>query len=422
MGTVTVRLDDMVSGLAFPTDVVSAGDGTGRLFATEIAGTVRVIQDNGVLGTPLLDISGSTVLGSERGLTSVAFHPGFADSGSVGYRKFYTASAEASGTGTDHFGPSSHNNQSVIYEWQVSTTNPNVVDAAVSPREILRINQPRQEHNVNKIAFGPDGDFYIAVGDGGGGNNLSPNGQRTDTVFGSILRIDVDDTTGNGRYSIPSGNPFAGNTSGDVEEIYAYGFRNPFRFSFDSVTDDLYAGDVGQADIEEINLIQAGKNYGWNQKEGSFRYLGSGVGVTDDLSGLPDGFDGVDPIGQYDHDDGQAVVPGFVYHGSLLPELAGKYVFGDFSARRLFQMDLDTGFIEELSIHPGGVGLPPSRLLGFGQDDKGELFLFGDDGRVVSLVPEPTAFTLLALGGLIMVTRPGTGRSRGYERSIPGMP
>lgn len=413
-GALSVGLEEVVAGFTFPTDLEDPGDQSGRLFVAELGsvdvpgGKIKIIKNDTVLATPFLDLSvlsgsiSSASLG--LGLTGFAFHPEFADESSLNWGKLYTVSTEVAGSGMAHFGSGGHH-QSVIYEWRVSGSMPDLVDVTTPPREILRINQPRQEHNVNEIAFGPeDGLLYIALGDGGNNNSLSANGQNPETIFGSILRIDVNDTAGNGRYSIPTDNPFAQTNGDEVKEIFAYGLRNPYRISFDRETHVLYTGDVGQESIEEINRIEWGQNYGWNQMEGTFKYLGFGNGVTDDLSSLPDEFLAQDPIAQYDHDEGRSVIGGFVYRGSLMPQLVGRYVFGDFTSGRLFHLDFDTGVIQEFSILSSGTSLP-GQILGFGQDAAGELYVFGTDGRVVRLIPEPETLVMLAVGAVMLTHR-----------------
>lgn len=412
IGPLTVGLEQVASGLGFATDLETAGDGSGRLFIAELGdsgdpgGKISIVKDGIVLTTPFLDLSGfaASVSTTDFGLTGFAFHPDFDVEGSIGQGKLYTVSAETADSGAAHFGPTNGNHQSVLYEWMVSQTDSGIVDLA-SRREILRVNQPRQEHNMNEVVFGPDDNLYISLGDGGNTDSQSPNAQNTESIFGKILRIDVDDTSGNGRYSIPQTNPFAGSAN-NVEEIFAYGLRNPYRMSFDRETGVLYTGDVGQIDIEEVNRIELGGNYGWNEKEGTFKYLGFGNGVSDDLSTLPTGFNAIDPIGQYDHDEGRSVTGGFVYRGISLPQLVGQYVFGDFRFGRLFHMDLDTGLIQEFSILPSGASLP-DQILGFGQDEAGELYLTGIDGNftgvVMRLVPEPTTMSLVAVGALFLM-------------------
>lgn len=410
---VTVVLEEVASGLAFPTDLAASPDDTGRLFVTELfSGQIKIIQNGTVLGTPYLDIAAQvpgTVSTGDYGTTSLAFHPGFADAGSAGLGKFYTISSEANGTGVPHFGAGFTNHQNVVYEWQVTDPTSNTVPDTVAPREILRISQPRAEHNVNDLAFDNDGLLYISIGDGGNTPAFAANGQDRTNPFGSILRIDIDDTTGNGRYSIPESNPFEDNLDGHLEEIYAYGLRNPYRISVDHQTNTLYAGDVGQLDIEEVNRVELGLNYGWNEMEGSFARVSGGV--SDDLSGLPAGFDGVNPLGEYDHDEGRSITGGFIYRGDLIPSLTADYVFGDFAVGRLFELDATTGVIREMGVSGSGASLP-SNILGFGEDTFDELYLLGTDGRVLKIVPEPHAIIMLLAACPLVCRRDRRTRNR----------
>jgi glucose/arabinose dehydrogenase len=425
-GTISIELETVASGLTAPVYLTHAGDGTDRLFVVDQPGKIWLIENGQLLGTPFLDIIDRVYMPGffgtldvndfdERGLLGLAFHPDFANPQSPGYQKIYTYTSELNefpadftteplpaGVVFDH--------QSVIAEWTVDASNPNIIDISTR-REIIRIDEPQFNHNAGMLAFGPDGYLYISLGDGGSGNDVADghgatgNGQNKNTVHGSILRIDPLDpmiTTGspdviglNGQYRVPFDNPFVGVDG--LDEIYAYGFRNPWRFSFHPDTGDLIVGDVGQNKIEEIDVVHAGKNYGWNLKEGTFRFDSATGTVNNDLSGLPAGL--IDPVAQYDHDDGITVLGGFVYRGSAIPELWGKYVFGDFSSSffladgRLLYADLGTGLIREFTI---GVD---DRNLGlyvkaFGQDADGELYLltgtnlgpFGNGGMVLKIV------------------------------------
>jgi glucose/arabinose dehydrogenase len=430
-GTVSVELETVASGLIAPVYLTHAGDGTDRLFVVDQPGTIWLIENGQLLGTPFLDVTDRVYMPGffgtldvndfdERGLLGLAFHPGFDDPESPGYQKIYTYTSEMSdfpadftteplpaGVDFDH--------QSVITEWTVDSVNPNIIDKSTR-HEIMRIDQPQFNHDGGMVAFGRDGYLYISLGDGGASNDdadghgATGNGQNKDTVLGSILRIDpldpmttidsLDTISLNGQYRIPVDNPFVGVDG--VDEIYAYGFRNPWRFSFHPDTGDLIVGDVGQNMIEEIDIVQAGGNYGWNLKEGTFRFDPVAGTVTDDLSGLPGGL--IDPVAQYDHDDGITVVGGFIYHGTAIPELWGKYVFGDFSSSffltdgRLFYADLSTGLIRELiiGVDDRDLGL---YVKAFGQDAAGELYLlagtnlgpFGTGGVVLKIVDLCTA-------------------------------
>jgi glucose/arabinose dehydrogenase len=425
-GTISIELETVASGLTAPVYLTDAGDGTDRLFVVDQPGKIWLIENGQLLSTPFLDITARVHMPGffgtldvndfdERGLLGLAFHPDFANPQSPGYQKIYTYTSEPfdfppdftteplpAGVVYDH--------QSVITEWTVDSANPNIIDPGTR-REIMRIDEPQFNHDGGMVDFGRDGYLYISLGDGGAGDDVADghgatgNGQNINTVHGSILRIDPLDpmtTTGsldaiglNGQYRVPADNPFVGVDG--VDEIYAYGFRNPWRFSFHPDTGDLIVGDVGQNEIEEIDIVHAGGNYGWNLKEGTFRFDSATGTVNDDMTALPAGL--IDPAAQYDHDDGITVIGGFVYRGSAIPELWGKYVFGDFSSGffladgRLLYADLGTGLIQEFTI---GVD---DRNLGlyvkaFGQDADGELYLlagtnlgpFGTGGMVLKIV------------------------------------
>jgi glucose/arabinose dehydrogenase len=427
-GGYAVALEPVATGLTAPNKgVVAAGD-LGALYVVDQPGTVWRV--NLVTGTKsvFLDVSARLVpLGvfgpgtfDERGLLGLAFHPSYAVNG-----KLYTYTSEPTA------GPPSlpstiatPDHQNVVAEW---TATMGVVDPS-SRRELLRENHPQFNHNGGDLAFGPDGMLYIAIGDGGAADDQGPghvaggNAQSLANALGKVLRIDVGGTnSGNGQYGIPPDNPFVG-MPGTVAEIWAFGFRNPFRFSFDRTEGGLFIGDVGQNDIEEVDVVVRGGNYGWNSKEGTLFFHengdADGFASTVDNGRVPAGV--IDPIAQYDtHHEGHSVIGGFVYRGSALPQLRGRYVFGDFSRAfrfpsgpndqgRLFTLQQRGGSglrqINELHL-PGQGGLGKANregtegigigVLGFGQDDTGELYVlgnpsgtpFGTDGRVLRLVP-----------------------------------
>lgn len=424
-GNISIELETIASDLTAPVDFKSATDGTGRFFVTDQSGVVYTILNGQLQSTPFLDLSYRLVsplgiIGSfdendydERGLFGIAPHPDFAVADSPGYQKIYTYTSEPNVATADFTTDppiTNINHQSVVSEWTVDFNNPDIIDPN-SRREILRIDQPQFNHNGGMLNFGPDGYLYISLGDGGAANDVGDghgetgNGQNINTVHGSILRIDpLEPTTNpdsndpvsiNGNYRIPIDNPFVGIDG--LDEIYAYGFRNPFIFSFDPNTGRLIAADVGQDYVEEINIVEKGGNYGWNLKEGTFRFNPETGSVTNDLSGLPEEL--IDPVAQYDHDEGISAIGGFIYRGSAIPELFGKYVFGDFSngfsipAGRLFYADLDTGQIHEfvIGIDDRELGL---YIKGFGQDLDGEIYLlvssnlgpYGTGGKVLKIV------------------------------------
>jgi glucose/arabinose dehydrogenase len=402
-GDIRIQLTTVVDELTSPLDLKPLEDGTGRLLVAEQTGQVHLIAEGQLVATPFLDLSNRLVVlsdgGDERGLLSVAVHPDYAADQAAGAGKIYTYTSEPAGGTADFTTPplpagTDFDHQSVIAEWQTDPADANKIDPATR-REILRIDQPQANHNAGMMAFGPDGYLYIALGDGGGGNDTGAghgdagNGQNTDTVHGSILRIDPldpaltpgsqDGAGANGRYRVPAGNPFVGQEG--VDEIYAYGFRNPYRFSFDHNTGRLIVGDVGQREIEEVDLVEAGGNYGWNLKEGAFRFDPATGDIYDDSIGLPPGL--VDPVAQYDHDDGVSVIGGYLYRGSAIPDLGGLYVFGDFlgpssGSGRLFYADLSRGIIRELMIGQNDARLGLF-LKGFGADANGELYVLASE-------------------------------------------
>ncbi|MCH8109677.1 MAG: PQQ-dependent sugar dehydrogenase [Chloroflexi bacterium] len=393
-GFLPIGLKTVATGLTAPNGGTNAPGHPFRLFVSDQVGIIWDI--NLITGSKsvFLDVSDRLVnlgLYDERGLLGVAFHPNYASNGLL-----YTYTSEPvnglpdfstmpDGATADH--------QSLIIEWRVTDpANPRSAADSTSVRELLRIDQPGAHHNGGALNFGPDGMLYISLGDGGSaddqgiGHGDKGNGQDPSNVLGAILRIDpLGSNSANGQYGIPPDNPFVGQ-SGFVDEIFAYGFRNPFRFSFDKIKGTMFIADVGQNDIEEVDIGYAGGNYGWNHKEGAFFFDDNGNGpgfVTDeDPGGLPSGL--IDPIAQYDHDEGIAVIGGFVYRGSRIPFLRGRYVFGDFLAEeggRLFHMSgnrlpIPRRVAELRIVGREGLGMP---LLGFGQDAGGELYVLANE-------------------------------------------
>ena len=412
--TLKIKLDEVanISGSGAPNYGIHAGDQTDRLFVAGQNGEVRIIDGSALLTTPFLDIPVDTdiPIGSsgETGLLGIAFHPNYAELASTpGSGKFYTYTSEGRAGKTPDFNHpelvagdlGSHH--SVIREWTVST-NPNQIDTSGdSPsRELMRINQPQSNHNGGALAFGPDDNLYISLGDGGGANDNSGginhstdghsnggigNSQDITNILGTIVRIEpLGNNSNNQEYGIPNTNPFVGMTG--VDEIFAYGLRNPFRISFDSLTGDLYAGDVGQGSREEVDLIVNNGNYGWVYYEGT----------EQNRAGGPDFEDTVAPIAEYDNDgDGIAVIGGFVYRGTQLPQLIGRYIFGDLcgpsrNTGRLFYLDLPDGPIHEFDIDSGDA--ISSTLNGFGEDSHGEIYLMMGSDDVLKIIAGPGDF------------------------------
>jgi glucose/arabinose dehydrogenase len=410
-GGVPVRLEPVATGLTAPNWGISAPGDDGRLFVVDQPGIVWAVDLTSGAKGAFLDVSNRLVpLGAfgpgtfdERGLLGLAFHPDYAANGLL-----YTFTSEPVTEPADFstMPPgTTANHQSVVAEWQVPdpTSLTSVVDPSTR-RELLRIDKPQFNHNAGALNFGPDGFLYISLGDGGNeddqgvGHSPQGNAQDPSNVLGKILRIDpAGSDSANGSYGIPSDNPFV-DTEGFVPEIWAYGFRNPFRFSFDSATGSLLVGDVGQNHIEEIDVVAKGGNFGWRIKEGSFLFDPNGDQpgfVTERSPGEPEGL--IDPIAEYDHDEGIAVVGGFVYRGDAIPQLRGRYVFGDFARSftefgRLFFLN-PAGQVREFRfVGQDSLGL---KLDGLGQDADGELYVlgnttgtpFGDTGVVLRIAP-----------------------------------
>ena len=336
----------LTHGLRQPVFLGHAGDH--RLFILEQSGRVRILQNKTLLPTPFLDVSGRVALGGEMGLLGLAFHPDFQNNG----RFFINYSQQPDGA-------------TVLAEFQVS---PRPNQALPHEKILLVIPQPYGNHNGGMLAFGPDGYLYMATGDGGSGGDPGNRGQSTQTLLGKILRMDVD---GSDPYGIPPDNPFARRHTG--REIFALGFRNPWRFSFDRETGELWAADVGQDDWEEIDVVTSGKNYGWRIMEGSHCFLPargcSQAGLTL-------------PVAEYRNQSSHcAVTGGYVYRGQAIPSLKGTYVFGDYCSGQI--MGLIDGRPQVLIAS----GLRPAS---FGEDHEGELYVVDHGGgiyKITSSIP-----------------------------------
>jgi glucose/arabinose dehydrogenase len=344
----SLRLEPAWTGLRQPTDVVAANDGTNRLFVTEKAGRIRVIDGSGVLPTPFLDISSLVGSGgSEQGLLGLAFHNG----------EFFVNYTDVHG-------------DSVVARYQVSA-DPNVADPA-SAHQILFVEQPAANHNGGNLVFGPDGYLYIGFGDGGGGGDTYGNSQRGDVLLAKMLRLDVD---GGDPYAIPPDNPFV-NTLGMRPEIWAWGLRNPWRYSFDRQTGDLYIADVGQNAYEEVDFQpagQGGQNYGWNVMEGFHCFRGTSCQQS--------GF--TLPVAEYDHRQGCSITGGHVYRGSLQPALSGQYLYADYCSGRYWSASRS----EDGAWHNQVVANTQTHPSSFGEDESGELFVSDlDSGTIYRLV------------------------------------
>jgi glucose/arabinose dehydrogenase len=345
-------------GLTFPVFLTSpAGDA--RLFIVEKGGTI-VIVENGVTNpVPFLDITPLIATGDEQGLLALAFPADYATTG-----RFYVSYSDAAGG-------------NVVARYTVSAVDPNQADATTA-EPLLTVAQKDEFHNGGMIAFGPDGNLWISRGDGNGavGGDPAGNGQSLDDLLGALLRIDVSAATG---YTIPADNPYV-NDPAVPDEIYSYGLRNPWRFSFDRVTGELYIADVGQGDEEEVDVTSvagaSAANFGWNIMEGSLCFEPA-VGCS--TAGL------TLPVHTYSHDAGHcAITGGYVYRGSAIPTLAGTYFFGDFCASDVQSFVLSGGQATQVTAWPSlSLG---SGLTSFGQDANGELYILMQAGTVYRII------------------------------------
>ena len=352
---VKVALTQIASGLSNPVDIEQPDDASGRLFVLEQAGTIRVLMNGSLVASPFLDIRSLVSTGEEMGLIGLAFHPTFASSGRLYVNYVRTLS--------------SGQMQTVIAEFQVSTTDPNQVDPT-SQRILLTVDQPFDNHKGGQLAFGPDGFLYIGLGDGGNGGDPLGNGQNLNTLLGKVLRIDVDSAV---PYAVPPDNPFA--TGGGLPEIFAYGLRNPWRFSFDRGSGLMFVGDVGQDAYEEIDIVRNGGNYGWNTMEGMHCFMpSSGCNIN----GL------TLPIAEYAHTDGEAVIGGYVYRGGAVPGLKGVYILGDFISGKIWQLSQNGSTWQRTLLLSTG-----RAISSFGQDSAGELYVADyNAGSILKLTPQ----------------------------------
>lgn len=444
-----IQLQPISTGqLVSPVGLVNAGDGSNRLFAVDQRGKIQVIQNGQVLPTPFLDISADLVPAragfDERGLLGLAFHPDFGVPGAAGEGKFYVNYSaphpNAPGTSTAPL-----NHLSTVAEFRVSPGNPNVADVA-SRRILMTVDEPQFNHDGGQLQFSRNpaqkNYLYVSLGDGGGsndndaghtgGSSAKPNGvlgnaQDKTNLLGKILRIDVAGNNGpNGQYGIPADNPFVGAGGGVRPEIYAYGLRNTWRFSFDDRpggTGRLFAADVGQGKYEEINLIVKGGNYGWREREGNQTFDPT---VPNDPGEVL-----IDPINVYSHPAvgdgnsvGLSVTGGYVYRGSEIPELYGKYVYGDWSnaftapgnGTLLGLEEVAPGVWQRTVLDVAGGNPIGLFITAFGEDESGEMYVVarsaldtgmdpftGQPGGVIyKIVPEPSSVLLgLAAFGLV---------------------
>ena len=446
-----VAVEVVASGLTAPVKGVAAPGDRDHLYVVDQAGTAWKVNLHTKQKSVFLNVGPGpgglnqiVTLGvcgpdsfDERGLLGIAFHPNYRQNGLL-----YTYTSEPnSGPGTlPTFIPGTPDHQNVIAEWRVPNPgNPASVVNPASRRELIRVSWPQFNHNGSDLAFGPDGKLYISMGDGGSaddadgqdfvtapphhpvcgnaatiGHQGDGNAQKLNTPLGKVLRIDVNPPFTPGKqYRVPADNPFV-NTAGAVREIWAYGFRNPYRFSFDSKHGTLFVGDVGQNDIEEVDIVVRGGNYGWNVKEGTlfFHINGNADAFAsrdpDPARVIPPRL--IDPIAQYDtHHEGHSVIAGFVYRGRALDGLYGRFIFGEFSTIFNFPSGPhDYGRLLHISGSGDGKGLRAISefhivggnslglaVLGMGQDADGEVYItgnrsglpFGTAGMVLKIVP-----------------------------------
>jgi glucose/arabinose dehydrogenase len=338
--------ESVASGFSRPTFVTNAADGSNRLFVLEKVGRIRIIKDGTTLSAPFLDLS-SLVLssGNEQGLLGLAFHPEFESNG-----RFFVAYTARDAANT-------------VAEYRVSSSNADSADPA-SRKQLFAVPDQFANHNGGMLAFGKDGYLYISMGDGGSGGDPNGNGQNLNAMLGKLLRIDVNSGD---PYGIPPSNPFVSNDQAR-KEVWAYGLRNPWRFSFDRVTGDMWIADVGQNKYEEIDFQPAdsrgGENYGWNVMEGAHCYKPAEGCKQEGL---------VQPVFEFDHGEGCSVTGGYVYRGKSIAGLAGRYIFTDYCTPKLW---VTTKRGEEFET--SDMGNLPKGISSFGEDEAGELYFVTD--------------------------------------------
>lgn len=476
-GSIAINLLAVATGMSAPDYGISPPGDKSRLFVLEQNGLIRVIENGVLQPTPALDIQSrvqpplaAANPNDERGLLGIAFHPGYTNPASPGYQTLYTYNSEMIPTGTPPTYPvpttATNNYRNVLNEWKISSTNASVIDPT-SRREIISFGKNAGNHNGGTCTFGPDGYLYLALGDGGDANDVGAshiipggNAQNLSTPLGKFLRFDplnptltagsTNAVSANGQYRIPADNPFQ--QAGQVPEIYAYGMRNPYRFCFDPVTGDLIHADVGQNNVEEIDRIIKGGNYGWAIKEGDFLFnmTNGPAGAAGTIGtppgnrspGVPSGL--IDPISgpqgtlEYDHNEGISITGGFVYRGKAIPELYGKYIFGDLALKtapvradgRLFYADLQAGTLATFPLPQfGGNPVLPNGVTvhGFAQDDDGELYALvtntsanGNGGIVYKILPA-VHLTIQIIGNNVDITWPAAGgRLQSQTNSLNG--
>jgi hypothetical protein len=356
-GTPTLQL--VTSALSSPVYVTAPPGDMLRLFVVEQGGRVRVLRRDTLLATPFLNLQGKVTGGGEQGLLSLAFHPQYATN-----RRFYVYFTDRSG-------------DTRVVRYTVSAADTNVADS-LSGDTVLAVDQPYSNHNGGLVLFGPDGKLYVGLGDGGSGGDPDSNGQDKQALLGKILRLDVD---AGAPYAIPPDNPLVGDPNARAE-IWAYGLRNPWRFSFDRQTGDLYIADVGQEAWEEVNAAAApaagrGVNYGWNVMEGAHCY-----NTACSMAGL------TGPVLEYSHGEGCSITGGYVYRGTRVSALAGHYLYSDYCTHFVRSFRYVGGQATDrrdrtTQLDPGG------SVSSFGEDGRGELYVVVHGGRLYRVVEAP---------------------------------
>ena len=368
-----VNLELFKNGFTSPVDIQNAGDD--RLFIVEQAGIIKILNPDATINTePFLNITSLISSGGERGLLGLAFHPDYSNNG-----YFFVNYTNTTG-------------DTQVARYTVDPNDSNIADPNTAVL-IIDADQPYSNHNGGCIQFGADGFLYIGLGDGGSGGDPENRSQNLQTLLGKILRIDINNTNGSNNYDIPSNNPFVGDSNA-LDEIWAYGVRNPWRFSFDSVSDELWIADVGQGDIEEINRVApdaAGLNYGWRCYEGSQTY---------NTTGCPDPSELTFPVAEYTHSVGYSITGGYVYHGNVYSDIQDLYFFADLNGL-IGTVDNDNNLINY-----GNYG---GTWVSFGEDVNGELYIADISGSIhkvkggeifdtqsfsesqVSITPNPTS-------------------------------
>jgi glucose/arabinose dehydrogenase len=358
-GTVPVGLQEVASGLTVPLYLTAPPGDPTRLFIAEKGGAIRVVKDGALLPIPFLDLTGRVSTGAEQGLLGLAFDPAYADNG-----RFVVHYTDAGGN-------------TVVSLFWVSAEDADRADPA-SETIVLTAEQPFSNHNGGQILFGPDGMLYVGLGDGGSGGDPGGRGQALTDLLGSILRVDVRTGTG---YTIPPDNPFLGRPDASPE-IWSFGLRNPWRFTFDPATGDLYIADVGQNAWEEVDVVPAsagagrGANFGWNVTEGRHCYASNDCDLTRFTL----------PVLEYGHGEGCSVTGGYVYRGAAIPALQGHYFYADYCQGWVRSFRLQDGQAVEPQQWP--TLAPGGPITSFGQDAAGELYVLSAEGRVSRIVPQ----------------------------------